>query len=106
MECGGSLALSLRRVAAFAVGTVLAESGNDDLRWVRRFIGYGLGIGTAYLRLEHNTHWLSDTFAGAALGIASAHFSMGRTYKNDERSNFSVVPVPGGAMLTYNRSLD
>jgi len=62
----------------FAVGTVLAESGNDDYRWVRRFLGYGLGAATSYERLKHNAHWLSDTVAGAALGIASAHFAMNR----------------------------
>ena len=33
---------SLHATAAFAIGTVLAESGSDDYRWGRRFLGYGL----------------------------------------------------------------
>lgn len=101
-KSGGKSFPSEHSTAAFAVGTVLAESGNDDYRWVRRFLGYGLGIATSYLRLEHNAHWLSDTFAGAALGIASAHFAMNRTYGTAEStSGLTLVPVAGGAMLTY-----
>jgi len=91
--------------AAFSIGTVLAESGGDDYRWVRRVLGYGVGVGTAYLRLEHNQHWLSDTVAGAALGIASAHFTMNRNYAQYGTGSLSVVPVQGGAMLTYHLTL-
>jgi membrane-associated phospholipid phosphatase len=90
---------------AFAVGTVLAESGNDEFRWLRRLFGYGLGAGTAYLRLKHNQHWLSDTVAGAALGISSAHFTMNRHLSGIEE-HLAVVPVPGGALLTYHVNLD
>lgn len=105
-KSGGKSFPSEHSTAAFAVGTVLAESGNDDYRWVRRFLGYGLGVATAYLRLEHNAHWLSDTVAGAALGIASAHFAMNRTYGNlQSTSGLTVVPVPGGALLTYRVTL-
>lgn len=96
---------SVHVTAAFAVGTVLAESGNDEFRWLRRLLGYGLGAGTAYLRLKHNQHWLSDTVAGAALGISSAHFTMNRHLAGIEQ-RVSVVPVPGGALLTYHVNLD
>jgi membrane-associated phospholipid phosphatase len=95
---------SLHVTAAFAVGTVLAESGNDEFRWLRRLLGYGLGGGTAYLRLKHNQHWLSDTVAGAALGISTAHFTLNRHESYEQR--FAVVPVPGGALLTYHLTLD
>jgi len=90
--------------AAFAVGTVLAESGNPEFRWIRRTIGYGVGIGTAYLRLKHNAHWLSDTVAGAALGMATAHFVMDRSRQRDEAQGMelSVVPVRGGMMLAFS----
>jgi membrane-associated phospholipid phosphatase len=88
---------------AFAVGTVLAESGNEDYRWLRRLLGYGLGAATSYERLKHNAHWLSDTVAGAALGMATANFTMKRAYP--EEASLSVVPVEGGAMLTYRVSL-
>jgi len=94
---------SLHSTAAFAVGTVLAESGNDDYRWIRRLLGYGVGAVTSYERLRHNAHWLSDTVAGAALGMSTAHFVMNRRGAPvGYRGNLSVTPVQGGAMLTYS----
>ena len=101
----GSSFPSFHSTEAFAVGTVLAESGNDDYRFLRRLLGYGLGIATSYERLKHNAHWLSDTVAGAALGIASAHFAMERRYATDDESHLALVPIAGGAMLTYSVSM-
>lgn len=101
---GGRSFPSEHTTAAFAVGTVLAESGNPEYRWLRRTIGYGLGFGTAYLRMKHNTHWLSDTIAGAALGAASARFVMNRSEQREEAedsSAFSLVPTDGGVMIAY-----
>jgi membrane-associated phospholipid phosphatase len=102
---GGGSFPSTHATAAFAVGTVLAESGGDDYRWVRRFIGYGLGLATDYERLKHNAHWLSDVVAGSALGAASASFSMNRVYHVDADSGLMLVPVSGGVMLTYRTTL-
>ena len=104
---GGSSFPSEHTTMAFAIGTVLAESGNPDYRWIRRVIGYGVGFGTAYLRLKHNAHWLSDTVAGGALGMASAHFVMNRSAERDEQegSEISLVPVQGGVMLAYTTNL-
>jgi membrane-associated phospholipid phosphatase len=102
-KSGGHSFPSEHATAAFAIGTVLAEAGSDDYRWLRRALGYGLGIGTSYLRLKHNAHWLSDTVAGGALGIASAQFTLNHVYKQE--SNFALVPVQGGAMLTYRVTL-
>jgi hypothetical protein len=101
---GGDSFPSEHVTAAFAVGTVLAESGNPEFRWIRRTIGYGVGIGTAYLRMKHNAHWLSDTVAGAALGMATAHFVMDRSNERKEREDaeFSLVPVQGGMMLAFS----
>jgi hypothetical protein len=102
---GGKSFPSEHTTAAFAVGTVLAESGNPEFRWLRRTIGYGVGFGTAYLRMKHNAHWLSDTVAGAALGMASAHFVMNRGAEReqaDDSSAISLVPVQGGVMLAYS----
>jgi membrane-associated phospholipid phosphatase len=90
----------------FAVGTVLAESGSDRYRWLRRGIGYGLAGATAYARLDHNAHWLSDTVAGAALGIATAQFTIQRRDQHLHRSAVMVIPMQGGAMLTYSLRLD
>lgn len=104
---GGTSFPSEHVTAAFAVGTVLAESGNPEFRWVRRVIGYGVGFGTAYLRMKHNAHWLSDTIAGAALGAATAHFVMDRSAQRQEAENteVSVVPVQGGVMLAFSADL-
>ncbi len=101
---GGSSFPSLHSSLAFSVGTVLAESGSDDVRWLRRLLGYGLGAVTSYERLRHNAHWLSDTVAGAGLGIATAHFVMNR-HGQREYSGFNVVPIEGGAMLTFHTTL-
>jgi membrane-associated phospholipid phosphatase len=103
---GGNSFPSLHATAAFAVGTVLAESGNDEYRFVRRLLGYGLGVLTSYERLKHDAHWLSDTVAGAALGAASAHFVMNRRLAADAEAHLRLVPIDRGAMLTYSVSLD
>ena len=104
---GGSSFPSEHTTLAFAIGTVLAESGNPDYRWLRRVIGYGVGFGTAYLRMKHNAHWLSDTVAGGALGMASAHFVMNRSAQREENedSAISLVPVQGGVMIAYSTNL-
>lgn len=96
---------SMHASTAFAVGTVLAESGNDNDRWTRRAIGYGLALATCYERVHGNSHWLSDTVAGAALGIATAQFTMGR--RDERRLNgvsASIAPFPGGAMLLVSKT--
>ena len=103
---GGDSFPSMHVSTAFAVGTVLAESGSDDYRWLRRGIGYGLATATAYGRLDSNAHWLSDTVAGAALGIATAQFAMGRRDQHTRESAVMVVPVDGGLMLTYSLQLE
>jgi len=98
----GSSFPSLHVTAAFAIGTVLAESGNDRYRWIRRFLGYGIAAATGYERLKHNAHWLSDTVAGAALGVASAHFAVHREYGGNPAAAWSFVPIDRGVMLTYS----
>jgi membrane-associated phospholipid phosphatase len=97
----GSSFPSVHVTAASAIGTVLAESGNDEYRWLRRFLGYGVAAGTVYLRLKHNEHWLSDTVAAAALGGSSGHFALNRDHQSGHGSGLSLVPINGGAMLSY-----
>ena len=97
---------SLHTTAAFAIGTVLAESGNDRYRWIRRVLGYGVAGGTAYLRMRDNVHWLSDTVAGAALGMATAHFVMNRRNAHTRSdASIMVAPVEGGMMLSWSMPL-
>ena len=101
----GSSFPSMHSSTAFAVGTVFAEYGNDNDRWTRRTIGYGLALATSYARVHGNSHWVSDTVAGAALGIATAQFTMGR--RAERRLNgvsASVAPLAGGAMLFFSKT--
>jgi hypothetical protein len=100
---GGHSFPSEHTALAFAIGTVMAESGNDEYRWLRRLIGYGTGVYTAYARIKHNQHWLSDTVAGAALGAATAHFAMSRRYPREESptAGLLILPANGGIMLSY-----
>jgi membrane-associated phospholipid phosphatase len=85
---------------ASAIGAVLAESG-DGHRWLRRTLGYGLAVATAYARVSHDSHWLSDTVAGASLGIATARFVMNRRDRSDPRGVVSLARSETGPMLTY-----
>jgi hypothetical protein len=110
-RAGGSSFPSLHTDLAFAIGTVFAESGDDDYRWLRRFIGYGVGTATVYLRLRDNAHWFSDTIAGGAIGMASAHFSINRRLErpddHPQALNLSVVPIAGGgAKLAFSITMD
>jgi membrane-associated phospholipid phosphatase len=99
---GGSSFPSLHVSAAFAIGTVLAESGNDEYRWVRRVLGYGMATATLYARLHDNAHWFSDTVAGAAIGISTAHFTMHRREQRIDSAAWSITPTEhGGVMLSY-----
>jgi membrane-associated phospholipid phosphatase len=92
---------SLHTTAAFAIGSVLAESGDDRQRWLRRVLGYGLATATAYKRLDHDAHWLSDTVAGAALGVATARFVMKRRESDGGRARWQVLPGPNGLTVAY-----
>jgi len=101
---GGSFP-SMHATVTFALGTVLAESGNEDNRWIRRVLGYGLAAGTAYSRVHDGQHWLSDVVAGAALGAATGRFVVNRGEERRQRYSFDLVPIDRGAMLTYRIDL-
>jgi len=91
---------SLHVSVAFAVGTVFAESGNDEYRWLRRLVGYGIASGTAYVRMKENVHWFSDTVAGAALGIATARFVLNRE-DGEDHGAIAFGPAEKGWQLSY-----
>ncbi|HTV95938.1 MAG TPA: phosphatase PAP2 family protein [Steroidobacteraceae bacterium] len=95
---GGDSFPSVHVAAAFAVGTTFAESGNEEYRWLRRILGYGIAAGTAYVRLHENVHWLSDTVAGSALGIATARFAVHRE-AGESRVSLQVEPAKGGGWM-------
>ncbi|MGA2186885.1 MAG: phosphatase PAP2 family protein [Steroidobacteraceae bacterium] len=100
---GGDSFPSVHASAAFAIGMTFAESGNDDYRWLRRIVGYAVAGGTAYVRIKDNEHWLSDTVAGAAIGIATARFVLNR--ENGKHGEIAFTPQKGGWMLSYNVAL-
>lgn len=98
---GGDSFPSLHTTVAFAVGTVFAESGSDEYRWIRRIIGYGVASATGYVRVSENVHWLSDSVAGAALGIATARFVLNRQEAQD-RAALQFQPVKNGWLISYS----
>jgi PAP2 superfamily len=100
---GGDAFPSLHATAAWAVGTVFAESGNDDYRWIRRIVGYGIAAGTSYVRVKENVHWLSDTVAGAALGIATARFVLNRQ-GSEAATSLQFQPMRDGWLASYSVS--
>ena len=102
---GGRSMPSGHTAVAFAVGTVFAESGTPKRRWVRRVLGYGLGAGMVYWRVDHDSHWISDTIPGIAIGITSAHFVMNRSGDASSRTAIVAAPLDGGAMLSFSRAL-
>jgi hypothetical protein len=97
---GGDSFPSVHTSAAFAIGMVFAESGNDEYRWIRRIVGYGIAGATGYIRVRDNVHWLSDTVAGAALGIATARFVLNRR-ESDSHSSVQLLPAKDGWRLSY-----
>jgi membrane-associated phospholipid phosphatase len=93
---------SMHSSLAFAIGTVFAESGNEEHRLLRRVLGYGVAGATAYLRVDHNAHWTSDVLAGAALGFTTARFTMNRREGTESKTAVMLQPSSeGGLMLTF-----
>jgi len=99
---GGDSFPSLHTTVAFAVGTVFAESGNDEYRWIRRIIGYGVASATGYVRVSENVHWLSDSVAGAALGMATARFVLNRQAVQEGAAALQFQPVKNGWLVSYS----
>ena len=102
---GGDSFPSMHTGLAFAIGTVFAESGSDDHRWLRRILGYGVAGATGYIRLDHNAHWATDVVAGAALGFSTARFTVNRRSGVASRTSMALVPADGGLMLTFSMPL-
>jgi membrane-associated phospholipid phosphatase len=101
---GGSSFPSLHATAAWAIGTVFAESGSDDFRWTRRILGYGVASLTAYERLHGNVHWFSDVVAGSALGLYTGAFVMKRQFLRTDNVAINVAPTEVGGLsiqVTY-----
>jgi membrane-associated phospholipid phosphatase len=78
-------------------------SMSDNLRIALEVGNYVLASATAWARVEANAHWLSDVFAGAAIGYFFGAFLhdgfMG--LPEEEPVQVKVVPMHGGAMLAF-----
>lgn len=59
-------------IAAFAVATVYADRYPNP-RW-HRWLAYGLAGVVGFSRVSLHSHYVSDVFAGAALGYVIAHY--------------------------------
>lgn len=90
----------------FAAAQVLSDRlpvERQALRWT----AYGLAGATAIVRINGNKHWLSDTVAGAALGLATGRFVSQRRLDTFHNLNVGVTPVQGGgATLQLSASLN
>jgi membrane-associated phospholipid phosphatase len=56
---------------------------------------------TGYVRVNENVHWLSDTVAGAALGIATARFLLNRQ-SVEARASAQFEPTKNGWRVSYS----
>ena len=90
---------------AFGLATALA---NEIRRpWATVILMAG-AAGTGWSRINDNKHWLSDVFAGAALGVTSAELVDGRWALGRLRPPAVFVTPPsrtGGAALGWRMSV-
>ena len=91
---------------AFVSAEFLHQEYRGRVHWSVIALGYGVGIGTAYLRMAHNKHWLSDVVAGAGVGIASTRFSY-YLYPILKHALFGSKKIKGNAMFmpTYQSGM-
>lgn len=82
--------------AAFATAAVIQR----DYGTVASLPFYAMGGFVGWSRIRSNHHWLSDTVAGAAIGIIS-----GRAATRHHKTRWTVTPVktPGGMAVYVTR---
>ena len=61
-------------IAAFSVATVVARRYRNR-KWVP-YVAYGLAGAVGFSRVSLNAHFVSDVFAGAALGYSISRFAV------------------------------
>lgn len=59
---------------AFAGAEMLRQEYSHTAPWVG-IAGYGIAVGTAFLRTYNHKHWLTDVVAGAGIGIATTRLA-------------------------------
>lgn len=98
---GGSSFPSDHVAAVFAAAQVLSDRlpvERQALRWA----AYGLAGATAVARISGNDHWLSDTVAGAALGMATGRFVSARRLDSFHNLQVGIAPQPAGLALVFS----
>jgi membrane-associated phospholipid phosphatase len=74
---------------AFSMSTVLAQHTASN---VMKILYYVPAFVTAFSRVYHNRHWVSDTFAGAFVGYFVGRFVVDLHKKKDELDKPSPPP--------------
>lgn len=90
---------------AFLAASIVHTEFRDQSQWYG--IGaYTIATGVGVMRMLNNRHWQSDVFAGAGLGILSAHLGYlshrNRWGRKPLPGKYSVMPLlyPGATGLT------
>jgi membrane-associated phospholipid phosphatase len=87
--------------AIFAAAQVLSDRlpiEKQALRWT----AFGLAGATAVARIQGNNHWLSDTVAGAALGMATGRFVSERRLDSFHNLQVGLAPGHSGVTLVFS----
>lgn len=92
---GGQSFPSGHTTMAFALSTVLAE-GTEHPSLGRRLFFYSLASLTAYARIYDQRHWLSDTVAGAAIGINAGLYVVHRHRRPAAAAQTRLILLPNG----------
>jgi membrane-associated phospholipid phosphatase len=85
---------------AFSWASTLAELYPDG---AMPYISYGMATVIAFSRITERTHWLSDCFVGAIMGIVSTKFVI---YLNRNNSYGTVHPVLNNDFIGAQYSLN
>ncbi len=87
--------------SAFAVASVIAEEYDN---YIVPPLAYGAAAITGYNRMQHNAHWASDVFVGAAIGYFTGK-TIVASHRRGNSSRVSIAPLTDGEgpglMLTY-----
>lgn len=65
--------VSRHAATSFALATVLASTYGQKRKWIS-WVSYGLAGAVTVSRVYNGNHWVSDAFAGAALGFFTGKF--------------------------------
>ena len=83
---------------AFISAEFLRQEYKDVSPWIG-VAGYAAAVGTGFLRMYNNKHWLNDVIAGAGVGILSTHISywlypkIKSTFLGKWKGNTMVAPI-------------